>query len=466
MSMTYLTVVKNFIDMIYIWKKILYFLSKGDSRTVKAKKNIIYSFFLKGVDGVVYLLLVPITLGFLDKYSYGIWLTLNSILMWINTFDIGLGNGMRNRLTKAIAMDDYNMAKIYISTTYFLLFLIICTLFPIAYIANTYINWHYVLGVDSALIPNLNDVVLYSFLFFCVSFVLKLIGNVYMALQLPAVNNLLVVSGHLLSLIIIVILRYSVDGNLMYVAIAYSASPCLVYLLVTPFTFIFLRKELAPSLKLVNLKYGRDLVQVGVSFFVLQIGALVIFSMSNVLVSNLLGPDRVAPYNIANRYLSMGLIVLNIVLSPIWSAVTDAYAKKDFEWIENSLNRIRQFTVLWGGGILFLVLISKYVYSIWLGDAITIPFSMTLLQGVYVILYAWSVGQSCFLNGMNVLRLQLVTILIEALIFIPLAIFMIKLFGLNGIVVALILANLPAAIINTVQVSKIVKNKATGIWLK
>ena len=184
------------------------------------------------------------------------------------------------------------------------------------------------------------------------------------------------------------------------------------------------------------------------------------------MVSNLLGPDQVAPYNIANRYLSMGLIVLNIVLSPIWSAVTDAYAKKDYEWIRNSLKRIRQFTVLWGGGILLLVLISKYVYSVWLGDAINIPFCLTLLQGIYVILYAWSVGQSCFLNGMNILRLQLITILIEALIFIPLAIFMIKLFGLNGIVLALIFANLPATIINTVQVSKIVRNKATGIWLK
>ena len=466
MPMGCLIIRKNYIDMIYTWNKLVSFFSKGDKRTVKAKKNIVFSFFLKGIDGVIYLLLVPITLGFLDKYSYGIWLTLNSILMWINTFDIGLGNGMRNRLTKAIALNDYNMAKVYISTTYFLLFLIICALFPIAYVANYYINWHFILGVDSTLIPNLNDVVLYSFLFFCISFVLKLIGNVYMALQLPAVNNLLVVSGHLLSLIIILIFRYTVDGNLMYVAIAYSASPCLVYLLVTPLTFRFLRKELAPSLKLVNLKYGRDLVQVGVSFFVLQIGALVIFSMSNILVSNLLGPDQVAPYNIANRYLSMGLIVLNIVLSPIWSAVTDAYAKKDYEWIRNSLKRIRQFTVLWGGGILLLVLISKYVYSVWLGDAINIPFCLTLLQGIYVILYAWSVGQSCFLNGMNILRLELITILIEALIFIPLAIFMIKLFGLNGIVLALIFANLPATIINTVQVSKIVRNKATGIWLK
>ncbi|MDE6084614.1 MAG: hypothetical protein K2G11_09000, partial [Muribaculaceae bacterium] len=48
---------------------------KGDGRTVKAKKNILASFLLKGLDGLIYLLLVPVTLGYLNEYEYGIWLT-------------------------------------------------------------------------------------------------------------------------------------------------------------------------------------------------------------------------------------------------------------------------------------------------------------------------------------------------------------------------------------------------------
>ena len=69
---------------------------KGDTRSVKAKKNIIVSGFIKGADMLVYLLLVPLTLGYLNAYEYGIWLTLNSLLTWIDSFDIGLGNGLRN----------------------------------------------------------------------------------------------------------------------------------------------------------------------------------------------------------------------------------------------------------------------------------------------------------------------------------------------------------------------------------
>ena len=46
---------------------------------------------------------MPITLNCLTQYEYGIWLTINSVLVWIDSFDIGLGNGLRNQLTKSIA---------------------------------------------------------------------------------------------------------------------------------------------------------------------------------------------------------------------------------------------------------------------------------------------------------------------------------------------------------------------------
>ena len=93
----------------------------GDARTIKANKNIVASAGIKVADTLVYLLLVPLTLGYLNAYEYGIWLTLNSILAWINSFDIGLGNGLRNKLATAIAEGDKEKARAYVSTTFFTL---------------------------------------------------------------------------------------------------------------------------------------------------------------------------------------------------------------------------------------------------------------------------------------------------------------------------------------------------------
>lgn len=82
-----------------------------DERSRKASKNIIALVGIKGLDTLIYFVLVPLTLGYLNAYEYGIWLTLSSILSWINSFDIGLGNGLRNKLAESLAVKDLDKAK-------------------------------------------------------------------------------------------------------------------------------------------------------------------------------------------------------------------------------------------------------------------------------------------------------------------------------------------------------------------
>jgi hypothetical protein len=104
--------------MVQLFRKLKQNITSGNDRSVKAKKNIIASFGIKAIDSLVYFLLVPVTLGYLNPYEYGIWLTLSSILMWVNSFDIGLGNGLRNKLAEALANKDKELARAYVSTTF------------------------------------------------------------------------------------------------------------------------------------------------------------------------------------------------------------------------------------------------------------------------------------------------------------------------------------------------------------
>lgn len=444
------------------------YFKNGDSRTLKVKKNILFSFIFKGVDALVYFLIVPATLGFLDKYSYGIWLTLNSILLWINTFDAGLGNGMRNQLTASLAHNDEEKSRIYVSTTYFLLILISIFIFCLFLFVGTFVDWYSLLNVNPSIVPNLNEVIVYSFLFFCLSFILKLIGNIYMALQLPAVNFFFMAAGHLLSLLLILALRFvSAKGSLLWVGVAYSASPCIVYFIASIVTFFFLHRYLRPSWKSVRVReYANVLLNVGVNFFIIQISALIIFSMSNVVISQLFGPESVTPFNISNRYMSIVLMALNIVMAPVWSAVTDAQARNDDEWIRKSVVKVRKVALLFGGIMLVMLFVSPIVYRIWIGNSVEIPFELTALMFVYVFLLVWSSSQSSFLNGLTVMRLQLYANIFEAIIFLPTALFFGKQWGLNGLVVAMIVTNVPAALTNTIQVTKIINHTAKGIWSK
>ena len=116
------------------------------------------------------------TLGYLNSYEYGIWLTLNSILMWINSFDIGLGNGLRNRLAEAVAKNDLSLGRIYVSTTFFMLIFLMSGLIILGSIAEPFVNWYDILSTSPEQIPHLKEIVYVSFLIFCLNFIFKFIS--------------------------------------------------------------------------------------------------------------------------------------------------------------------------------------------------------------------------------------------------------------------------------------------------
>ena len=71
------------------------FIKKGNERSIKAKKNILAMLFLKGGNILVNLMLIPITINYVNADNYGIWLTVSSIISWMSFFDIGINNGLK-----------------------------------------------------------------------------------------------------------------------------------------------------------------------------------------------------------------------------------------------------------------------------------------------------------------------------------------------------------------------------------
>ena len=90
--------------------------------------NVLASFFIKGWSALVVLIMVPLTLECLGKYKNGVWLTISSLLIWIDQMDIGLGNGLRNKLTSYMAHNNIEGARNIISSTFAMLVFI---MFPI-----------------------------------------------------------------------------------------------------------------------------------------------------------------------------------------------------------------------------------------------------------------------------------------------------------------------------------------------
>lgn len=384
--------------------------------------------------------------------------------MWINSFDIGLGNGLRNKLAEAMANDNKILGRKYVSTTFFMLIFLMGILIIVGSLLFPLINWYSILNASPEYVHSLDNIVYITFLIFCLNFIFKFIGNVYLAMQLPAINNLMVVSGHLLSLIIIYILTLTTSGNLFLVALVYSLSPLMVYLIMYPLTFCKIYKFLSPSIKYFNKTYIKSLLSIGIQFFILQLSALLLFSFANILISHKFGPESVTPYNIAFRYFSLITMVMAIILSPMWSATTDAYSKGDINWIKSTMRKIRKIIYGAFGILLIMVLISKYVYQIWIGDEVNIPISISIMIAIYISIIISSLSYSNFLNGLGKLRLQTINTVISAILFYPLCNYLGDLQGIIGIISGMCVLNLSGLILNAIQYNKVIGGQAKGIW--
>src|SRR6267154_4907164 len=150
----------------------------GDHRSTRLIKNIIFSFLIKGYAMFIQFALVPITLEYLNKLQYGIWLVLASILEWFAYFDIGVGHGLRNKLAEAIATNDFKLAKIFTSTAYALITLIFMSFIFIFAVVNPFLDWSAILNVSEQQSAELSNVVFFVFAFFCIRFILSLITSV------------------------------------------------------------------------------------------------------------------------------------------------------------------------------------------------------------------------------------------------------------------------------------------------
>lgn len=91
---------------------------------------------------------------------------------------------------------------------------------------------------------------------------------------------------------------------------------------------------------------------------------------------------------------------------------------------------------------------------------------MSTYMALYIIILIYSTCYSNMLFGIGKIRLITIITIIEAIIYIPLAIYLSKHLGIEGVVLALITVNIICAITNNIQLNKLLTGKADGIWNK
>lgn len=439
----------------------------ASDRSKSAFSNILLSLVGKSISVISPLLIVPLTIDYINPTQYGIWLTLSSIVAWISIFDLGLGNGLRNCFAESVAKNNDELAKQYVSTTYVIISVIVIIIYIIMIICNCLVDWSQILNIEPYYKQELRLVMALLCGFFCFSMVTNLLVTIMSAKLQIGLASLINGLCQLCSLVAIYILTKTSSGSLSNLAIFYSGVPCLVMLIISFIAFNFTSyRKYSPSLFAFRKELIKDILSLGIQFFIIHIAIILIFQIINVVLSRELGPIAVTQYNVAQKYFGVINSIMMVITVPFWSAFTEAYTQQDFIWMKSTVKKLE---FLWIGfciiGLLMLAL-SSWFYNIWISDSVVIPLGLSVsmllfmssqtLEGIYIYL----------INGIGKIRIQLIIYSIFGLIAFPLLVLGCRLFGIYGALIIPTLTYFVLAIIGRIQLNKLLSNTATGIWNK
>ena len=429
----------------------------GNERSVKAKKNIIWMLFIKGGSILIGLLLVPLTLRYVDSKVYGLWLTLSSMVAWISFFDIGVNNRLKNKLTEAIAKGDIILQKKYVSTTYALLSAIFLPLMVLLLLLSPLCNWERILNIS---VDNYNELLASIALIICyfsLNFILSTINVILLADQRPADNSLRTFLQQLATLVLIYFLTLTTEGSLLNLCVALCLAPILIVLIFNITLFTGKYKHLCPSLSFVDKSVIPDLFKQGLQFFIIQIAGIIQFQMANFLIIRHFGASDVTSYNIAYKYFSVLYMVWGIITSPLWAASADAFTRGDLLWIRNAIRKYIKILYAFILCLFVMLLASQYVYNIWVGETVQIDKILSLWVMIYMLTLMISNIYVSVLNGSGQLKGQTIACIFSP--FVYLAVFYICIksnVGVYSVLVASVVANFNGIILAPIQCRKLV----------
>jgi O-antigen/teichoic acid export membrane protein len=381
---------------------------------------------------------------------------------------------MRNKLAEAKAQGDNEAAKKYVSSTYAIVGAISAGIFILFCLINPYLVLVKIFGGNPMIAKYRDEISGLIWIFmasFCLTFVLNLLKVLALADQRPAIGSFLDMLGQVLTLIGIFILTKTVPPSLITLGLVSCSAPVIVYLIAHIYFFSARYKVWRPSIQAINLKLSADMIKLGLKFFTITITTFTITQFLPFLIQRISNPVEVTNFHTSFRLFVIAYNIFGIIVIPYWSSFTDAYAKKDFTWMQQAVAKLRQcvlYVLLFEVLILILSPVIYYVWiNYWMTDAsnvLHISFLMSLSVCVYVCTSCWI--NSCIypINGTGKIRLQMYSSIVETLLIVPLALWLGHRLGAPGVILASSLIYLPRMIWSPIQLNRLISGKSAGIW--
>lgn len=393
----------------------------------------------------------------LSREEFGLWSVFSSFAFFGASFDFGLGQAMRNRLTalRARPGNDADERHLFFAVLYALITFSMVVLLALV-LAAPFIPWTEWLAAGNA--PFAESVPLLATLvagFYLISMPLNLNIAAFLAYQEANRRSAFDVlqSALVLAAAIVFAGRTSFGSFLFSYYFVYdvAAAVALVF-------FIRSRAWSWPGLVCTKiLRQVRPILGSSLRFWLLGVAAMLLLSSDPLIAARVLGLAEAGDFNVVQKLFAVLLTVHFTVLTPLWSAYAHAAENGDWAWIDHTLKRSLAITgLLIGVGAAALLGLSGPILRAWVDRDVSHP-SLAVALAVWAAVYAVTNCYSVVLNGLGNIGRQTVLAVGAALLNWPLSLWMGRRFGAQGIVEATIIVLLPTLVSNHLQVHRILK---------
>ncbi|ELI6450335.1 oligosaccharide flippase family protein, partial [Photobacterium damselae] len=317
-------------------------------------KNVIYQIILIFSSFFQY----PIFVNHMNKTELGVWFTIVSITSWFMILDLGIANGLRNKLVYLISKKNNSLIKSYLASAYFYFGLGLLFVWGLLVFLISMTDMNLLLGISYE-VGNLNTSLIIIVtgvifnLFFSISFSLS---NALQNSSLINMKNMITTFLFTFS-VFLYCLMYGEIGLLLlsslFFIFHFSVNVIITLIIFTE------NKDYHPQFKYISYKRFKSNFNVGFGFFIINIASVALFSTDTLLITKLLGANHVVDYSIALKLYSVFLMILWLYTGPLWSAYSLKNIEGDFNWIKHTLKK----TIILSFFLIFLILVTTILYK-------------------------------------------------------------------------------------------------------
>lgn len=421
-------------------------------------KNSLLNIILRCIAILFGLLQLKLNIFYLGSSVYGLWVTVASVSYWANFGDLGIGNGLRNELTKAIANNDYERQKCLIKTAFIMLSKITICIFIILSVVSEILIYSNVFNSELRMPLYITNG------FFCISFILGLSRTIAYSYQQSWYASLAQTSTVIFQILgVVFLLFFSITPHLVIFAVFNGIAQVLGNLVICYHLYRYINRIIpADIIAKYNKSYTHSILSVGVQFFVLQICAMILYSTDNVIINKVFNSIEVAKYSVISQVFDVGGSFFSLLLISLWSAVTFVAENNNYSWIKTEINSLLKLFVVFSLGVIVVSVFFNSIIKVWLGNsAFYYEPELIVAFAVFAILNAFGSIYVNVANGLGKIKLQMRCGILGSIVNIPLSIFLAKTcgMGLSGIKIATTICCFGSMFLVPIQVNRLINKK-------